>query len=193
MEPPKIKSDTVSTESLDLIKTQYHLNGRPWWLRWQRIHLQCGRPGFDPRVGKIPWRRGRLPTPVFWPGEFHGLYSPRDLQESDTTERLSLSLFCGVTVPFLWALVCTGFCLCPPRLESPFPPVLRKSYKQILLAFRDRFPGDSQPHRRLNQNYLLVLEGLLRRHGSARGLSQAWGHWQQQSWKVPLGVSSLGG
>ena len=26
-------------------------------------------------VGKIPWRRESLPTPVFWPGEFHGLYS----------------------------------------------------------------------------------------------------------------------
>ena len=36
-------------------------------------HLQCGRPGFDPWVGKIPWRRERPPTPVFWPGEFHGL------------------------------------------------------------------------------------------------------------------------
>ena len=23
-----------------------------------------------------PWRRERLPTPVFRPGEFHGLYSP---------------------------------------------------------------------------------------------------------------------
>ena len=32
--------------------------------------LQCGRPGFDPWVGKIPWRKERLPTPVFWPGEF---------------------------------------------------------------------------------------------------------------------------
>ena len=31
---------------------------------------------FDPWVGKIPWRRERLSTPVFWPGEFHGLYSP---------------------------------------------------------------------------------------------------------------------
>ena len=38
--------------------------------------LQRGRPGFDSWVGKIPWRRERLPTPVFWPGEFHGLYSP---------------------------------------------------------------------------------------------------------------------
>ena len=32
------------------------------------------RPGLDPWVGKIPCRRERLPTPVFWPGEFHGLY-----------------------------------------------------------------------------------------------------------------------
>ena len=46
----------------------------------------------NPWVGKIPWRRERLPTPVFWPGEFHGLYSPQDRQESDTTERLSLPL-----------------------------------------------------------------------------------------------------
>ena len=35
-----------------------------------------GRPGFNPWVAKIPWRRERLPTPVFWPGEFQGLYSP---------------------------------------------------------------------------------------------------------------------
>ena len=36
--------------------------------------LQCGRPGFDPWVGKIPWRRQRLPTPVFWAGELHELF-----------------------------------------------------------------------------------------------------------------------
>ena len=44
------------------------------------------KPGFDPWVGKMPWRRERLPTPVFWPGEFHGLYSPCGHKESDTTE-----------------------------------------------------------------------------------------------------------
>ena len=27
-------------------------------------------------VGKILWRKGWLPTPVFWPGGFHGVYSP---------------------------------------------------------------------------------------------------------------------
>ena len=30
--------------------------------------------GFNPWLGEIPWRRERLPTPVFWPGEFHGLH-----------------------------------------------------------------------------------------------------------------------
>ena len=32
-----------------------------------------------------PWRRQKLPTPVFWPGEFHGLYSPWSHKELDTT------------------------------------------------------------------------------------------------------------
>ena len=32
------------------------------------------------------WRRERLPTPVLWPGEFHGLYSPWCCKELDTTE-----------------------------------------------------------------------------------------------------------
>ena len=31
-------------------------------------------PQFDSWVGKIPWRRERLPPPVFQPGELHGLY-----------------------------------------------------------------------------------------------------------------------
>jgi len=35
-----------------------------------------------------------LPTPVFWLGEFQGLYSPRGCKELDTTEQLSRSLFC---------------------------------------------------------------------------------------------------
>ena len=63
------------------------------WLSWQRIYLQCRRPGFDPSVGKIPWRRERLPTPVFWPGEFHGVYRPWACKELDTTERPLLTHF----------------------------------------------------------------------------------------------------
>ena len=33
-------------------------------------------------------RRDRLPTPVFWPGEFHELYSPWHPKESSTYEQL---------------------------------------------------------------------------------------------------------
>ena len=47
---------------------------------------------FNPWVGNIPWRTERLPTPVYWCGQFHGLYSPWGRKESDTTEQLSLSL-----------------------------------------------------------------------------------------------------
>ena len=31
----------------------------------------CRRCGFDPWVGKIPWRRKWQPTPVFLPGKSH--------------------------------------------------------------------------------------------------------------------------
>ena len=48
-------------------------------------NLQCRRPGFDPWVGKILWRRERLPTPVFWPGECHGL-QPMRSQRVDMSE-----------------------------------------------------------------------------------------------------------
>ena len=63
--------------------------GLALWLSWWRIHLLCRRPGFDPWVGKIPWRKERLPTPVFWPAEFHRLYSAWGRKESDTTKGLS--------------------------------------------------------------------------------------------------------
>ena len=54
------------------------------------------------------------------------------------------SVSCGITAPFLWVLVHTRFCLCPPRQESLFPPTLWKYYNQIPLAFKVGFPEDSQ-------------------------------------------------
>ena len=42
-------------------------------------------------VWEHPLEKGKA-TPIFWPGEFHGLYSPWGHKESDMTERLSLSL-----------------------------------------------------------------------------------------------------
>ena len=57
----------------------------------------------DSWVGKIPWRREWLPTPVFLLGEFHGQrslagYSPWCCKELDTTERLSM----GEAMPGAW-------------------------------------------------------------------------------------------
>ena len=57
-----------------------------------------GDPGFDPWVGKIPWRRKWQPTPVLLPGKFHGLrslvgYSPWGCKESDTTEQLTQTCY----------------------------------------------------------------------------------------------------
>ena len=76
-------------------------SGSAWWLRRERICLQGGRPGFDPWVGKIPWRkRTWQPTPVILAGESHGQrilagYSPGGRKQLDTTERLTLLLFQG--------------------------------------------------------------------------------------------------
>ena len=55
------------------------------------VCLQCGRAGFDPWFGKVPWRREQQPTPVCLPGEFHGQrslasYSPWSRKELGGTE-----------------------------------------------------------------------------------------------------------
>ena len=72
------------------------------------LYLQCKRPGFNLWLGKISWRRERLLTPVFWTGEFHGLYSPWGRKESDTTERLSLTDSAGTAFDLKWLSGCVG-------------------------------------------------------------------------------------
>ena len=116
------------------------------WLSWQTSRLQCGRPGFN-GLGRFPWRRERLPTPVFWTREFHGLYMGH--KESDTTERFSLHFRlslcngkCPPATPGLWffqlsfpvsvgflfpkgfseslelTLIESGLCMCSPLNHS---------------------------------------------------------------------------
>ena len=56
---------------------------KPRWLKitlvlWEKIAQLVKNPPamqetrFNSWVGKFPWRKERLPTPVFWPREFHG-------------------------------------------------------------------------------------------------------------------------
>ena len=71
--------------------------GYPIQYSWASLVAQLVKnppPIQETWVGKIPWRRERLSTPVFWPGEFHGLHSPWGQKESHTTEQLSLTLSC---------------------------------------------------------------------------------------------------
>ena len=46
----------------------------PWWLSGKEFVCQCRKCGFDPWVGKIPWRRKWQPMPVFLPGKSHGAW-----------------------------------------------------------------------------------------------------------------------
>jgi len=71
--------------------------GLPRWHSHKEAACQCRRfrrQGFDPWVGKSPWRRKWQPTPVFLLGEFHGQrslvgYSPWGHKQLDTTEQLN--------------------------------------------------------------------------------------------------------
>ena len=66
----------------------------PKWLSGKEFTCQCRRCrkcGFDPCVGKIPWKRTWQPTPVCVPGKSHRQrslegYSPWGCKEPDTTE-----------------------------------------------------------------------------------------------------------
>ena len=68
------------------------------------------RPGFDPWVRKTLWRKKWQPTPVFLPGEFHGLrslvgYGPWGREESNMTEQLTLFFFPKVFSPQAYVFV----------------------------------------------------------------------------------------
>ena len=56
-----------SPPAFNLSQHQVFSNESVLCIRWP-----CRRPGFNPPVRKIPWRRKWQPTPVFLPGKFHG-------------------------------------------------------------------------------------------------------------------------
>ena len=64
--------------------------GLPYGSAGKESAHNAGDLGSTPGLVKIPWRRERLPTPVFWHGEFYGLFSPGGGKELNKTERLLL-------------------------------------------------------------------------------------------------------
>ena len=76
-------------------------------LEWGAIAVR--RPGFNPWVRKIPWRKKLQPTSVFLPGKSHGQrslegYSPWGHKQLDMIEQLTLSLFkvLSTLIMFRW-------------------------------------------------------------------------------------------
>ena len=66
------KSQSISYDLLGNCIWLSQIYGSSSVAHQQRICLQCRnhrRHGFDPWVGKIPWRRAQQPTPVFLPEE----------------------------------------------------------------------------------------------------------------------------
>ena len=92
----------------------------PWWLRWSRIHLQCGTPGFNPGLGR-PSGGGWQSTPVFLPGEFPWMEEPHGLQSMGLQRVVHVWVtkhsyyFCSLmNYLFSWrsSQVCSHFNLC---------------------------------------------------------------------------------
>ena len=91
---PPTQSHTILMTTARVIILNISLGGLWRWLRQLSICLQCRRPGFNPRVKNISWRRTWQPTPVFLPGESPRMEepagcSPWGREELDTTERQS--------------------------------------------------------------------------------------------------------
>ena len=57
-----------------------------WFMPYNNANQNCVCVYVCVRVCTCIWRREQQPTPVFWPGEFHGPYSPWGRIESNTTE-----------------------------------------------------------------------------------------------------------
>ena len=94
--------------------------------------LQCGRPRFDPWVGKIPWRRKWQPTPVLLPEKSHGQrslvdYSPWGCKESDTQQFHTLT-----KQAILHQASCSTWGSVPTN-SAPFSPL---SHLSVLLVMR---------------------------------------------------------
>ena len=69
-----------------------------FWATFPSKGFPCGSTGKEsacdlgdlgsiPGLGGFPWRRERLPSPAFWPGEVHG-HSSWGHKELDMTEQL---------------------------------------------------------------------------------------------------------
>ena len=77
---------------MTIISTTLGKKGFPCVSTGKESTSNVGDLGLIPGLGRSPGVGKGLPTPVFWHGESHGLYSLWGCKESGTTEQLSLHL-----------------------------------------------------------------------------------------------------
>ena len=130
-----------------------------------------------------PQRRERLPTPVFWPGEFYGLYSPWSGTAAGAAASWCLSGGCG---GLEWL---EGDTPCPRAKEKPQQDGRRGeiAFRIKLHTRQRRSEGSNKPctnqdpetPQRLRQNCVWVSPGEVR---VSSGLLWGQGLWVQQTW-----------
>ena len=79
---------------------------------------RCKKSGFDPWIGKIPWRRVWQPTPVFLPGESHGQrslagYSPWGRKSQTQLSILQTRKSPSVKLRFTFRILSSGGIVSP--------------------------------------------------------------------------------
>ena len=101
------------------------------------------KTGFNSWVGKSPWRRNWWPTPVFLPGKSHGQrrlagYSTWGHKESDTTERLTLSILHTRNHSNRWKYsIEYDKILVPMELTSQYGKIYHKEINKIIKTIAD--------------------------------------------------------
>ena len=124
---------------------------------------KCGRYkryGFDPWVGKIPWRRKWQPTPVFLPGESHGSqslagYSHRQTWLTQLSEH-----------PWLWSSKKRN------NLQSLENGTCKDGIIHVQSICQSKFPGLIRSQRRLLERNTKTTTGLVQADDCVVGI---WG------------------
>ena len=94
-----------------------------------------GDLGSIPGLGRSPGEGNWLLTPVFWPEEFHGLYSPWGCKELDMTEQLYSHSNLNTCIKFLFIL-CLWNNLNRGTIAGKFFQLLKQWFCSMLSYFQ---------------------------------------------------------
>ena len=140
------------------------------------------RPGFDPWVGKISWRRKQQPTPVLSPGESHGCRSLVGYSPWVTKSRTRPSDFTHFTSTLVTTIV-SGRIL-PPRLSllkfSKPVNMLEKETLHLCLGHRLWDEEMTLDH---SDGYPVMTQGLQVRTMQSEDSTSLWAPSLEDGWR----------